>query len=256
MIAKIKDYVKSLSLKRQLGFVILFSLIISCISIIIILPNLLTPFYEKNIYELLNQPLSFIESNTNSSSNNVAFIVKNYTGIYVSNNFTKYFDNKNIELILKITNSKKGKFILNNQTYYYSSNTKNNQRIITLTNDDYITSQKETLGLIIIPVASITVLALTSLLAIWSNMLVNRISKVKEKVDNLDNNEYDHTYIFNLNDEVNSLNNSVEYMRNEINSKEQYKNNMFQNISHELKTPISVISSYVEAANDEFISEK
>lgn len=256
MIIKIKDYVKNLSLKRQLGFVILFSLIISCISIIIILPNLLTPFYEKNIYELLNQPLSFIESNTNSSSNNVAFIVKNYTGIYVSNNFTKYFDNKNIELILKITNSKKGKFILNNQTYYYSSNTTNNQRIITLTNDDYITSQKETLGLIIIPVASITVLALTSLLAIWSNMLVNRISKVKEKVDNLDNNEYDHTYIFNLNDEVNSLNNSVEYMRNEINSKEQYKNNMFQNISHELKTPISVISSYVEAANDEVISEK
>ena len=74
MIIKIKDYVKNLSLKRQLGFVILFSLIISCISIIIILPNLLTPFYEKNIYELLNQPLSFIESNTDSSSNNIAFI--------------------------------------------------------------------------------------------------------------------------------------------------------------------------------------
>ena len=253
---KLKRYIKNLDLKSQLLYLIAFSLIVSFISLVVILPNLLTPFYEKNIYELLNQPLSFIESNTNSSSNNVAFIVKNYTGIYVSNNFTKYFDNKNIELILKITNSKKGKFILNNQTYYYSSNTKNNQRIITLTNDDYITSQKETLGLIIIPVASITVLALTSLLAIWSNMLVNRISKVKEKVDNLDNNEYDHTYIFNLNDEVNSLNNSVEYMRNEINSKEQYKNNMFQNISHELKTPISVISSYVEAANDEVISEK
>ena len=44
-------------------------------------------------------------------------------------------------------------------------------------------------------------------------------------------------------------------MRKEINSKEEYKNNMFQNLSHELKTPISVISSYVEAANDKVITE-
>ena len=53
---KIINYVKNLDLKRQLGYIIVFSLLISLISLIIILPNLLTPFYEKNIYELLNQP--------------------------------------------------------------------------------------------------------------------------------------------------------------------------------------------------------
>ena len=47
---KIINYVKNLDLKRQLGYIIVFSLLISLISLIIILPNLLTPLYEKNIY--------------------------------------------------------------------------------------------------------------------------------------------------------------------------------------------------------------
>ena len=45
-------------------------------------------------------------------------------------------------------------------------------------------------------------------------------------------------------------------MRIEINTKEEYKTNMYQSLSHELKTPIAVISSYVEAANDKVIPYK
>ena len=133
--------------------------------------------------------------------------------------------------------------------------TSDDEKIVTLTDDSYIKSQRRMLNLTIFPVVAITIFIETSLLAIWGNTLVNRISKVKDKVDNLDNKDYDHKFKFKLKDEVDSLNNSVEYMRKEINSKEEYKNNMFQNLSHELKTPISVISSYVEAANDKVITE-
>ena len=252
---KIINYVKNLDLKRQLGYIIVFSLLISLISLIIILPNLLTPFYEKNIYELLNQPLSFIESNTDSSSNNIAFIVKNSTGTYISSNFEDYFNTKKVNLILKIVRGNQGKSIIGNRTYYYSMDTSDDEKIVTLTDDSYIKSQRRMLNLTIFPVVAITIFIETSLLAIWGNTLVNRISKVKDKVDNLDNKDYDHKFKFKLKDEVDSLNNSVEYMRKEINSKEEYKNNMFQNLSHELKTPISVISSYVEAANDKVITE-
>ena len=58
---------------------------------------------------------------------------------------------------------------------------------------------------------------------------------------------------FKINDEVNSLIKSVEDMRIEINTKEEYKTNMYQSLSHELKTPIAVITSYVEAASDKVI---
>lgn len=255
MIDKLKNFIKNLDLKRQLGVIVVFSLILSLISLILILPNLLTPFYEKNIYELLSQPLSFIESENNKTSSNVAYIINNNNNnIYISSNFTNYFNKKDINLINYMATKPRGKFNLNNQTYYYSTSNENNIKVITLTDDEYIKSQQQMLGLIVFPVVAITIFIITLILVVWNNHLVNKISKIKEKVDNIDNNEYEHDYTFKIDDEVNSLIKSVEYMRKEINSKEEYKTNMYQSLSHELKTPIAVISSYVEAVNDKVVS--
>lgn len=256
MINKIKEYINELDLRSQLIYTTLFSLIISFISLIIILPNLLTPFYEKNIYELLNQPLSFIKGDSNNSSSDIAFVITSSENVYISSNFSKYFSTNDIDEILNMTSKTQGKFKLNDQTYYYNTKDKDYEKIITLTDNSYIITQRKNLSLIIFPVVAITLIVITLVLIRWGNKLVNKISKIKDKVDNLDNNKYDHTYNFKVNDELNSLINSVEYMRKEINSKDEYKNNMFQSISHELKTPISVISSYVEAANDKMVTDK
>lgn len=253
---KIKNYLMNLDLRSQLIYITVFSLLISFISLIIILPKLLTPFYEKNIYEVLNQTLSFIEGKTNSTSNNVAFIIKSNNETYISSNFTDYFSKNDVNFIVSNTLNNEGKFILKNKTYYYNTKDKAFERIIVLTDDSYVISQRKTLSLTIFPIIGITIVIIALSLIIWGNMLVNKISKIRDKVDNLDNNKYDHEHKFEINDELNSLINSVEYMRKEINSKEEYKNNMFQNISHELKTPISVISGYVEAANDKVITYK
>ena len=61
--------------------------------------------------------------------------------------------------------------------------TSDDEKIVTLTDDSYIKSQRRMLNLTIFPVVAITIFIETSLLAIWGNTLVNRISKVKDKVD-------------------------------------------------------------------------
>ena len=250
-----KEYIRKLDLKSQLGYIILFSLILSLISLFLILPNLLTPFYEKNVYELLRQPISFIEKDNRSMTNqDVAFIINSNNNLFISSNFTHYFKKSDVELITNIATKSYGKFNIENRTYYYRTNIEDNRTIITLTDDSYIKSQQKTLSLIILPVVSITILIIALILIIWNNHLVNKITKIKEKVDNLDNKDYDHSYTFEINDEVNSLINSVEKMRLEIASKEEYKNTMYQSLSHELKTPIAVISSYIEAYNDKVVS--
>ena len=193
---KLKRYIKNLDLKSQLLYLIAFSLIVSFISLVVILPNLLTPFYEKNIYEVLNQSLSFIEGNTNITSSNVAYIIKNDTNIYISKNFTDYFKKEDANLILKNAKNSKGKFILNNQTYYYKTANRNLEVVITLTDDSYITSQRRTFSLIGFPVISITIFTIALVLVAWGNILVSKISKIKEKVANLDNSSYDHSHKF------------------------------------------------------------
>ena len=198
---KLKRYIKNLDLKSQLLYLIAFSLIVSFISLVVILPNLLTPFYEKNIYEVLNQSLSFIEGNTNITSSNVAYIIKNDTNIYISKNFTDYFKKEDANLILKNAKNSKGKFILNNQTYYYKTANRNLEVVITLTDDSYITSQRRTFSLIGFPVISITIFTIALVLVAWGNILVSKISKIKEKVANLDNSSYDHSHKFWINDE-------------------------------------------------------
>lgn len=247
---KIKDFIKNLDLKRQLGLIVFISLIISLVSLVLILPNLLTPFYEKNIYELLKEPLSYIESENKVKSSTIAYIINNNNNIYISSNFTNFFNKNDVKIIEYAAKGKYGKFSLNGQTYYYSQSNEKNTKIITLTNDAYIKTQRKMMGYIVFPVVSITIFTIALILIVWNNHLANKITKIKEKVDNLDNNNYNHSYTFKINDEVNSLIKSVEDMRNEINSKEEYKMNMYQSLSHELKTPIAVISSYVEAAND------
>ena len=240
------NYIKNLNLKKQLGYLVLISLVLSLISLVVILPKLLTPFYENNIYNLLSQPLSYQDKNTN----NIVFIVKNNNGVYVSSDFNKMIDEKYVDNILLVATNNKGKFNIDSNTYYYTKNDK----VISITDDSYIKNLEDNLRRIILPLVSITIFIITLVLVIWNNHIVNKITKIQEKVNNLNNNNYTHSYNFTINDELNSLINSVEYMRCEINTKEEYKNDMYQSLSHELKTPITVISSYVEAANDKIIT--
>ena len=243
---KIVNYIKNLNLKKQLGYLVLISLVLSLISLVVILPKLLTPFYENNIYNLLSQPLSYQDKNTN----NIVFIVKNNNGVYVSSDFNKMIDEKYVDNILLVATNNKGKFNIDSNTYYYTKNDK----VISITDDSYIKNLEDNLRRIILPLVSITIFMITLVLVIWNNHIVNKITKIHEKVNNLNNNNYTHSYNFTINDELNSLINSVEYMRCEINTKEEYKNDMYQSLSHELKTPITVISRYVEAANDKIIT--
>ena len=45
-------------------------------------------------------------------------------------------------------------------------------------------------------------------------------------------------------------------MRVYLKEEEEYKNQMYQNISHDFKTPITVMKSYIEAFEDGVITDK
>ena len=57
-------------------------------------------------------------------------------------------------------------------------------------------------------------------------------------------------------DELYTLDRAVSDMHLYLTEQEEYKNQMYQNISHDFKTPITVIKSYIEASEDGIMTER
>lgn len=245
------------SLTVQLIWVCVSILSIMIISLGIILPNNLVPIYEANVYNYLRQPLSFLRSaediNDNKITTEVAYIyISTNNVISVSDNIGVVVDINDIDRLLsKLDFSKdSGKFSYNRDTYYYVVSDSNNIVRIAITNDSYISNMKRDIYLIIFRVVGATFVIVSFFILAWSNNLLNRIKRLKEKIDNINNDSFNHKPDNRYVDELYILDRAVADMHDYLKEQEDYKNQMYQNISHDFKTPITVMESYVEAYND------
>ena len=214
------------NLTEQLLFICIVIVVIMIISLGIILPRNLLPIYVNN------------------------------ENIYISNNLNKVLGLDSPKEILSKINKEEGKFLYNKKVYYYSTITSNNTKKIALTGSSYINDMRISIFKIILLVVGITFIIVSMVILIWSNSLVNRIKKLKEKIDNLNNDNYNHKIKYDYEDEISTLEVALEKMRVYLKEEEEYKNQMYQNISHDFKTPITVMKSYIEAFEDGVITDK
>ena len=256
---------KNVNLTDQLLLICVVILGIIVISLGIILPNNLVPIYETNVYNYLKQPLNFLqdEDDLNEAVNSeVAYIYINYINgesISYSENLDRIIKFKNISKLLNHININRseGKFKYMGATYYYVNSISNNQIMIAITDNSYINNMRHSILITIFKVVGIALLLICFSILTWANNLVNRIKKIKDKIDNINNDKYNHGVSPNkYYDELYVLDKTVEDMRIYLKEKEEYKNQMYQNISHDFKTPITVMKSYVEAYEDGIYSEK
>lgn len=245
------------NLTEQLLFICIVIVVIMIISLGIILPRNLLPIYEDNLYNYLGESLNILDSPENSKINSeVAYIYVNNENIYISNNLNKVLGLDSPKEILNKINKEEGKFLYNKKVYYYSTITTNNTKKIALTGSSYINDMRISIFKIILLVVGITFIIVSMVILIWSNSLVNRIKKLKEKIDNLNNDNYNHKIKYDYEDEISTLEVALEKMRVYLKEEEEYKNQMYQNISHDFKTPITVMKSYIEAFEDGVITDK
>lgn len=250
--------IRNIKLTEQLLIICIVILIIIVISLGIILPNNLVPIYETNVYNYLRQPLSFVQNEediNNSINTEIAYIYINDlsgTSISISDNLSKIIDIKDIsKLLSKIDlTTNEGKFKYRRTTYYYVASINSNRIKIAITDDIYINSMRTSTLLAIFKVVGIALILVTFFILAWANNLVNRIKRIKDKIDNINNDKYNHKPDERYHDELYTLDKTVEDMRVYLKEQEEYKNQMYQNISHDFKTPITVMKSYIEAYED------
>lgn len=258
-----------LSLTEQLLVVCIFILGIVVISLGIILPNDLIPIYETNVYNYLKQPLSFVQNEedvtdmkkTDIINSEIAYIYINDisgTSISISDNLSDIIDINDIDELLSNFDLSKseGKFKYKTTTYYYVLSAQNNQIKIAMTDDVYINKMRKSILFTIFRVVGIALILITFFVIAWANNLVNRIKRIKDKIDNINNDKYNHKTDERYQDELYTLDKTVEDMRVYLKEQEEYKNQMYQNISHDFKTPITVMKSYIEAYEDGIETKK
>lgn len=244
---------RKVPLSKQFIIIILLIFLATFILLGVFLPRKLLPVYENTIYNYLKQPLDLVGDDINNSIINTEvgylYIINN-NSISVSDNLYEIIDIKDINEILPKINNLYGKFQYNSKTYYYYTNHTNNIIKIALTDDRYIYKNRNNLIDAIFPILLITFLFITLLLGIWSNIIVRKIEKLKLKIDNIDNENFNHKIDFKTDDEIKSLALAIEDMRVSLKKQEEFKNQTYQNISHDFKTPLTVIKSYIEAVED------
>ena len=242
----------SYDLNRQLISIGILICGIIFIALGILLPRVLMPIYENNIYQYLKQPLELIdyEIGDNEIGSDVAYLyITDQKEVIYSDNFSKVINAEPEDILDEIVEDY-GKFQYRGKTYYYNTSYNKFVTKISLTDDTYITEMRKDILYTIFPILLITLLIISGLLLLWSRKLVKKIEHLKQKVDNLSNDDYDDTYTYDEDDELKALSVAIDKMRDSLKKQENYKNQMYQNISHDFKTPLTVIKSYIEAIKD------
>ena len=243
---------KKISLSKQLLLVVGLALCLLLVSIAALLPKLIIPVIESTIYSHLREPLEIYstEIDNDLANTETAYLYITNENIITSTNINDVVNYKDLNNLVRLMNEDYGKLIINHRTYYYYTLRNDNIKKIAITNDKYIERTKEKLLGAIIPLIIGTLLLVGLLIVLWSSFVVRKIEKLKNKIDNIDNPDYNHKIDFKTDDEVRSLALALEDMRISLINQEEYRNQMYQNISHDFKTPLTVIKSYIEAAED------
>ena len=239
-------------LSHQLLILIIVVFLAFFLTLGIILPQVIVPSAESNIYSYLREPLEFVQSDINEDlvTTEIAYLYKIGNTVAYSDNIHDIIDFNDVNDIMDAFKSNYGKFIYKNQIYYYYTLHNDDVTKIALTNDTYIEKTKQDILDAVLPVVILAFLIIALILIFWGSFIVRKIEKLKQKIDNIDNDNYDHSISFQIDDEMRSLELAIEDMRISLKNQEEYRNQMYQNISHDFKTPLTVIKSYIEAYND------
>ncbi len=238
-------------LGRQLLAVLIITFDIILITVLFLLPKLLTPIYETGIYNSLKAPIDMIGTGLEGSNINrdVAYIYKVKDKIYTSKNYDNIVKVSK-EKVLKYINEEFGNFKYKGKLYYYYRSFQENELRIAIANETYLSKVKNDFMVSVMTIFLLSFALIAIIIFVWSSIIVKKISKLKSKIDNIDNDNFNHNINFKSDDEIKALASSIEDMRISLKEEEEYKNNMYQNISHDFKTPLTVIKSYVEAVED------
>ncbi len=92
------------------------------------------------------------------------------------------------------------------------------------------------------------------IILLWTGRLVRDAGKISSFLSRAALNRFSEGLRLERNDELGDIASGIEDMRMRINENEQQKQDLIQGVSHDLRTPLSIIRSHAEALKDQMCS--
>ena len=121
--------------------------------------------------------------------------------------------------------------------------------LVSIIRDEYREEFKRALVRGVANTSIIVVAVLFVLLMLWVYSLIRPLNSIRNYIQRLRKNE-DATLNVRRNDEIGEVAEAVISMNDELSRQQRIREEMIQNISHDLKTPIATIKSYSESIKD------
>lgn len=206
--------------------------------------NLLENFsYDKGICSeiVTNNVMTY---STNPLNKGCLDYYDNKTNVLIEKN--KFLKSDKTELRLRILNSKQ-----TNKTLVYGLKLDDNTTVFVNTSidpiDSTVTILQNQLGMI-----TILIIVLSSILAYFiANKLSNPITKMTKLSKELSKSNF--TIDFNVDTdivEIEDLASSLNHAKNELKKNDEIRRELMANVSHDLKTPLTMIKAYAEMVRD------
>ncbi|GAB6168335.1 HAMP domain-containing sensor histidine kinase [Clostridium carnis] len=112
----------------------------------------------------------------------------------------------------------------------------------------------KSVNIIMITILIMSLLISTILAIYMGNKLAKPIIVLKSRAENISKGIYKGEYIINTNDEIEDLSKSISEMAKELEIKDNMQREFIANVSHDLKTPLSIIRANGEVINDGLVS--
>ena len=268
---RLRMWLRELSLTQQLiSIIFLFVLLFACFVLLFLSPAI-DKFSETEMYRVLHdsqEDMIFYLKNTASERTNRNARNAAVTDVLYSRNtdtFTILAGSKfpqSMEDYIRenyqgqVTGTIDDKMTYTEEdhsikTYIFCvSELDGNNLIISLVSDAYRMEFRTSLinGIVIMNVLIVSVLLV--LLLIWVGSLIIPLSQIRSYITKIKNDDPSAVLGVERNDEIGAVADALRDMEQELAQQNRKRQEMIQNISHDLKTPIATIRSYGESIKD------
>ncbi|MDO4501207.1 MAG: HAMP domain-containing sensor histidine kinase [Erysipelotrichaceae bacterium] len=142
-----------------------------------------------------------------------------------------------------------GVLMVDGDEVLYSLKTNKNRVIVSIINNEYRADFKNAIATGIVNVELYFVVVLFAILMVWVYSLIQPLNYIRNYIQKVKDGEKVDLQI-RRNDEIGEVAEAVVRMNEELLGQQRIREEMIQNISHDLKTPIATIKSYSESIKD------